>query len=708
MFNKSKKYGIIKGLPFVCLANINGMEATENVKSTDGQILLVVDDETFTLKKDIEIFKDKTTATLELDTILGSKEYKKDDDTFNIEPLDSKKLNEHYKIVSYKIKDSEEKTGESVETDLRGIKFDNLKDESLTIKVESLYKLEEGSLLTDGSNNIPIKEKVFLFSDLKGINDLNTLKNVIEKNCKDAESGDGKGEGKKDFLNLKIEDDKLGNFYVSKYQIKDGVKDVADGNLINDNIKAIIEEIKTNKKLILTFSPYVKYVFTEGNFDLSGDLKKIRKLKVSTEFLNELNDKTNKLTKKNKKSEILVLMKACTCVGSNIAIDVEHDNVIENVDGGLKLEITADPEGKLSEVMKGTIKFQIEDGKPIQYDSFDGKDIDVTFGEEIKKGDGGYTKIDTTINQTAFKKEIAKYLGGIDAAGDKYSIDFTSNFGTSDTDTATDGFVVTITFKGIVPGFTKEKDKNTVNINIKLDIYDNVSGNFQLQDGLQQEYKSQAFDKKLDYNGFITALETILKKDTGTLAGAIKEVTYNNGTDNVKWESTKGKTIEELVIKEVTVTLSQQDNGTYVKKKASEIPPKNDTVKFKLGVTTSVNGYKVKAGNETLDVEVAKAGLDYSKLFSAIQTQIGDNKFKIKKGNKIIGASDTISTEQSDLTAYSIELTAGSKFLEAVKNDDKKDEKNEQNGGDKGKQNGGNKENKGCCGGKCSGPKDKK
>ena len=38
-----------------------------------------------------------------------------------------------------------------------------------------------------------------------------------------------------------------------------------------------------------------------------------------------------------------------------------------------------------------------------------------------------------------------------------------------------------------------------ININIKLDIYDNASGDFQLQTGLQKDYNSRSFNKNLGY-----------------------------------------------------------------------------------------------------------------------------------------------------------------------------------------------------------------
>ena len=164
MFNKSKKYNIVKCLPFVCFANIN--INAEGVKSGDGQITLVVDGETYTLDQNIEIIPEG--STLKLDDILKSDKYKKTD-TFTEQPLKDKKLDTDYIITGYLL-GTGYAVGAKIADSLKEINAASLGTNKLTINVSTKFTLADDSALIDaGGNIIKIAGKIFTVSKLKSI-----------------------------------------------------------------------------------------------------------------------------------------------------------------------------------------------------------------------------------------------------------------------------------------------------------------------------------------------------------------------------------------------------------------------------------------------------------------------------------------------------------------------------------------------------------
>jgi len=684
MFNKSKKYGIIKGLHFVCFANIN---ADEPFKSESDNIKVVVDGVVYSLVPGEQINAKKTNVIVLAEILVKGKKWKKSAKGNYDKGLPDNLVGGGYKLVSYILDDnSEDKKIDNLLTKL----YSNI-TKSLTLKFESVYKLEEGSLLTDGTNNIPIKEKVFLFSDLKGINDLNTLKNVIEKKCKDCKVTKENEEGA--LKNLKIEDKALDNFYVSEYTISSGIKYVKEDKLEDVKIASIINEIKTNKKLILTLKKYVNY--TIGNVTLSTELAKTRKLNNDKIKSYKTSDLLKKQIKKLKYSDIKDKIDIF-----NVDIVVpEDDKDLE--EGNVDLKITKDDNDKVSDPMKGTIKFQIGKGSELKFEDGKGSDVDVIFGKTIV--DTGGVIINTDMTKDAFKEEVKKYLGNTEI-DTKYDVVFTKGFDTANK--ATDDFIVTVTFKDKVTGFTKELDNDEQNITINLVIDDNSTKQYELVNGLAATYNI-AFKKDLKYTSFINELEKKSKKGTDTLTAAIKEVSYNNASGNTKWTSAEPKNIGELGIKSVTITLNKQENGVYVKKVAST-PPAKDTVTFTLNVTTNVAGKKVKEDKKTLIVTLENSKLTNNELYEKVQTALNnDNNFIINKGNNKVEKNNN--KLDNNTNAYSVELTESSSFIEEVKQDDKKDENKDNNSNQSEQKGDGSTETKtgekpkGCCGGKCSG-----
>ena len=688
MFNKSKKYGIVKCLPFVCFADI---KATEAFISGKDQIIFMVNGKEYVLWDRIVILKDNT-RPITLENLLNVSKTNINYDLeqsrslpFKIEDINDKK----FKLISYQIGDNEIVSGDDVLCKFNKVTGEEVGSNDLTLTFERVYKLSALSKLSDGKNIIDLGGKEILNSDLRPITNLDELFNFINtKFAKDTFGNNVEGclSGK---TGAEIDKNK---FFISLFN----TSDISDGKFYYKLTKSVIEQIKLLKFLDLQFSPYINYKIED--IKLSKELSKTRKLKDDiSDFKTACNGLLKKQLKKLTLTEIGTIIKG---VSDYKDIDIKNDDPAGKIEEGkVDLVITA-ANDKISQLMKGTIKFEIDHTKDIQYDShtFAGNNIDVIFGKKIKDEDI-YAVIDTSTNQDIFKGEIKKYLGNIEAKEETYSINFASNFGTNNTDTAKDDFVVVVTFKGKVNGFTKEKDKEIENINIKLDIDDNASCDFQLETGLQKNYNSLAFNKNLDYNNFITELEKKLGKGTGTLATAIKEVKYNNGKADTEWKSGEANNIEGLGIKSVTITLNKEENGNYVKKVVLT-PPAKDSVTFTLNVTTSVNGYKVKAGNEKLTVTVPKASLNYHTLFNAIQSQIGDNKFKIMKCSSTISDSEKI--DITNTNAYSINLEEGSSLLDKNKKDDNKDNKGNQTG-DNPTEDDTNKKSKVCCCGKCSG-----
>ena len=677
MFNKSKKYGIVKCLPFVCFANINAGEAFISGKD---QIKFIVNGEEYVLQEGVKILEDNK-EEITLEKLLKESENNITVDSIKdqILPLVIEDINDGtFKLINFKI------GGNIVSNDLgdlNNVKGIDVVSKDLIITFEGVYKLEEGSKLSDGKNELDIKGKEILDSELRPIDTVEKFFIFINnKFAEDKFTSNGKSclSGKK---GAEIDKNK---FFISKF-----IENVFfDNRPFQDYIIYIKNMMRMKFKLTLEISPYINYEIE--NIKLSDELAKTRITNVAA--IN--NFKSTDLLKKQLKKLTYIEIESIINNSINpISVEINKQDENEIEEGNVSLEITEDDYNKFSDPMKGTIKFKIKDSKKSELTFEDGKgsDLLIKFGDKINSSSDKV--VNTEMTQEEFKAELKTLFNVVDDTN--YDVAFTNFNNTGNK--AKNGFDVTVKFKNIVNGFTKKLDKTEMNVTVNLVIDDNSANQYELVNGLTAT-SAIAFKRALDYNNFITELEKKLGKGTGTLATAIKEVKYNNGKADTEWKSGEANNIEGLGIKSVTITLNKEENGNYVKKVVLT-PPAKDTVTFTLNVTTSVNGYKVKAGNEKLTVTVPKASLNYNTLFNAIQSQIGDNKFKIMKGSSAIKNTDTIDIINTN--AYSIELLQGSKFIEADNKDNKKDD-NEDN---KGEQTGDKStEKKRCCGGgKCSG-----
>ena len=653
-----KKNKIINGLPFICFININASDATGGIiKSIANQIKLKVDDIEYVLDKDVPIFE-SADATINLDEILFSSKYKKSGDSssteYNQQPLNGKTLNEHFKIISSEL-NGYTFTNPKYEEGLKKIKTNNLGSNTLTILVESCYNLKSGSQLSDGVNTISIDGTKLDFHYINEIQDYNTLiNNCIKHYFKEKIFGNSEG-----FLDSKkIEDIDYSRIFISK------INDTQiNGDLTNENISLIKETIKNQEILNITFSPYYYYKnITDVNITLSNDLKKIRKLKIDPNILNNFNSKIAKLTKKLDTETIKNFIKDAAGVTDDNIIEIAEvtditDKKFDNI------VITKDEGNKFSELMTGTIKFFFDNSKLTSLDKDEGSNkyqdkIDITFG--TKCDDLNNLSVSTDTTKANIEDALKIYFGSIDNSGNsKYEIIYNSGI---ESNKVSGDFVITVNIKDEIDNFTKKKETDEQNVNVEFVIDNNEENKYKLVDGLNNTYV-KTFKKDLNYDSFITALETHLGKTTGTLAGAIKGVKYNNGSSDIEWNSTNSNTIESLSIKKVTITLTKQEKGTFVEKIVSPLP---ENVTFTLNVSIP-KGYNLRNNlTSQLQVTVVKTGLKCNVLKNEIKKTVTDGNFVIKKGNIVVNDNAIIGTETSDLTAYSIELTNNSSFIEEV------------------------------------------
>jgi len=686
MFNKSKKYGIIKGLPFVCFANINGTD----FKSGTDNIKVIVDDVVYSLNKEIEITKDNSENISLGNFLIKGGNWKKGAESGYDQALPDGLDGEGYSLVSYILNSSGPIENKEAGA-LTGKKYNQITSD-LTLNFESVYSLNANSKLYDGVNEVKLEDLKFLFSDLKG-KSVDELIGIIKTKCSEEtyKFGSGKGGCLKD---VEVKNINLDEFYISAI---DSGKDITPDKIIN--------AIK-NKELKLTFAKYFNYEIY--NIKLEGELAKISKPNGSiSDFKTACNVPLKKQLKQLKYSEIKDVINNITGYKNVDILVPKIDNALP--EGKVNLTITADPDGKLSDLMKGSIKFALEGTKNLKFvDESKGNPIEIEFGKECDNLDKLNVTTETTKNDI-LEKLKTKILG-VGPSEATYAVSYNGEF--SD-EKVKDGFEVIVTFKGVVTNFTEKLTSSEVNVNINYEIENDSTNEYQLQ---ILSSGTKTFDKSVAYEAFISSL----KSTCADIDKEIKEVKI--GTKNIVWSSNeeKGKPLENFLDKpsdtsiNVTITLKKAEDGTYVKKKDKPKPePKPEEGKTIYNLKVScVQGYKLRSTtSQAVSVELENSKLNNSELYEKVKEKLkdGDN-FIIKKGGTDV--TEDVNALDTNTAVYSVVLTKDSSLIEP----DKKDDPNKQNGDDKNKQNGGNKdeqnenkpEKKGCCGGKCSGPKDKK
>ena len=287
MFNKYKKYGIVKSLPFICFANIN---AAEPFISGKDNIKVVVNGETYVLDEDTVINEDKNAKININDDILAWETAwgKGDTGDYDLDLPENLDDNEKYKLVSFTIDDVETKKNAS--DTLKGKKYSEIKS-GLTLKYESIYELKAGSKLSDGKNEIDICGTKLLYSDLKKLSTVKKLEEFIKAKFKDRQFGDNKDGCLK---GIKVGEIDFNNFFIDNFVNNDKLDDAK----VND----IVEKIKKGESVVITFCPYVNYTIHE--IKLCDELAKTRKDKNINTNIENIKTKLKKSVKEIKEEGI--------------------------------------------------------------------------------------------------------------------------------------------------------------------------------------------------------------------------------------------------------------------------------------------------------------------------------------------------------------------------------------------------------------------
>jgi len=680
MFNKSKKYGIVKCLPFICFANINA----EAFESGEDQIKVVVDNETYVLAEGCKINNDiNANININADILAFKNSWDNgEDDDYNLNLPGNLKDNEKYKLVSYILNGIEEKDI----TKLSSIQYKNIKS-SLTLNFESIYKIADDSKLSDGKNEIDISGTPILYSELKELSTVKKLEEFIKAKFQEKVFGDIV-EGC--LKNIKIENIDFDKFFIEE------CKDF--GELDDSAVSTkVTKKIKKGEPLEITFKPYFKY--TIEDIKLSEELAKKRKLKDNLVDVKKIfNEKYGKLVGKISLEDIQNFIKDHSNEKfKKIEIANANDDNDKEPDELKSIEVTSDEGNIVSDVMKGTIKFTYDNTKlkPLNKGTGSNKfveKIDFKFSIPNKIFDKELS-IFTTTTKDNIIASIKKYLGVAD--DNMYEVTYNKGF---DDKRVTGDFKITVKLKDIIPNFTAELDKADINVQVKFKI-ENDDDNYELSCPSDKNFTLINVNV---YDDFITVLKGELKN----IDNEIKEVKI--GTTNIVWSSDTEKTkqlqtfltnLADKVI-EVTVTLNKSDNGTYVKKKATppSEPPAEEKTKYTLKVSC-VQGYKLKDSTiKTVDVTLENSKLTANELYAKVKQALdNDDNFIIKKGNNKV-ENDNNNLENNP-NAYSVEILQGSSLIEEDKKDDDNDgkDKKEEQTGDK------PTEKKGCCGGKCYG-----
>jgi len=681
MFNKSKKYGIVKCLPFICFANIN---AVTPFRSAEDQIKFIVNGKEYVLWDGVLILNDNT-QPITLENLL-----KRSITNINYDleqalslPFKTEDINSGmFKLISYRIGDNNIVSGDDVLDKFNKVTGIDVGSNDLIITFEQVYKLSAHSELSDGKNIIDLTGKEILNSDLRPITNLNELFNFINtKFAKDtfSKNGDSCLSGKK---GAEIDKNK---FFISGFNYSD----ISDGNYYDKLIKSVIEQIELLKLLDLQFSPYINYKIED--IKLSEELAKTRKLEKGDSYkgiINALNNRFGKSLKQINLKDINNFISSNNVTFGGMKI-VENDTLLTDKEIN-NIVVTEDNANKVSKVMKGTIYFTYDHNKLKQLkkgvaDNKFENEINFDFGTPNNDFDNELSIAKETTEES-IKASIKKYLGDIEI-GDKYDVDFSKGFTNNK---VTDEFVITVNIKDEIPHFTAKLDETEINVQVEFKI-DNDDSNYELSGISNNDFTLKNVNV---YDDFVAAL----KKELKDIDNEIKEVKFE--TTNKVWSSDAEKsnvlqtflTNPDNKVIGVTVTLKRNDNGTYVKKKTIK-PADNEQITFKLNLSTLVKGYKIKDNKTEITVTVPKTGLNYSTLFNAIQTQIGDNKFKIMKGGSSINNSEAI--DITNPNEYSINLEEGSSLLDKNKKEDDEETRNTEDKEGTEQQKG--KSNKRCC-----------